>query len=182
MEKQLSVLQLKLGLIAAIRGVRLLIVGECACLYNLDPVEVMAGFKKYPADKGVYCPHCARDVQPALSSETVPYPFIGPTLVLDRLMELKSLPFEELEKDHRAIFYSALVHFGTLYDAFKQRGIIRQYDPRPANWQDRIAGYLGRLPDETIAQLVGEDPRAIAKLRRQRQKPTFSILDVQASI
>jgi hypothetical protein len=64
------------------------------------------------------------------------------------------VPFDELVMT--AYGRSALVHFGSLSAAFAKVGIEYTAEAeKRKGWQDRIATFLGRVPDTLIAEVVG---------------------------
>lgn len=64
-------------------------------------------------------------------------------------------------------------HFGTVRKAYA--AIDRKYTlPEVANWKERVAEFLGKIPDAVIARQLGVSKSAVARLRGKNGIPAVS--------
>lgn len=82
---------------------------------------------------------------------------------------------EELDLDlfPSPVLASIRFHFGTVRKAYAAIG--RKYTlPEVANWKERVAEFLGEIPDAVIARQLGVSKSAVARLRRKNGIPAVS--------
>lgn len=173
-----QLIQLRFSLRDAVHQQRLEPKAQCPCGRQLTVIEILKGFTDNPADITTKCPACKTRFNAQLYTtlglaSTMYLTFYCPVQTTDNLRGFGTLDFEAIKKEFPAVFYSALVHFGTLHNAFKQIDIDYPEDPKPASWQERVEGFLGKLSDGDIAEIVGVAKKEITSLRRKQKIPAF---------
>ncbi len=144
------------------------------CSMKLTLTEVLNGFSNSPTDTLSTCVHCKRRYQPFLTglrtdSGAAEIAFYCRVQTLHGLPKLVKRPFAELALN--AYGRSAMIHFGNLRAAFAEIGLTYDHDPRKG-WQQRIAPFLGEVPDAQIAKVVGVSRSTIRRMREDaRIKP-----------
>lgn len=180
-----TLLQSRLDLIREIYGEEYKPAAECSgCGRQMNPLEIIMGFRDDPQDYTTECTNCHLRFKPSLrwrsdySSGEVP--FFCAVQVLDQIRDLREKTSEEIEKEYPAIFHSVRVHYGNLRRAFEKIGI--EYEHHfVANWKERIADFLGKLPDTVIAEAVDIPVADIRRLRKGKNIRAFrerNILDI----
>ena len=164
-------LSLRLELIEAIRGFRYHPAGQCpTCGRQLTALEIIRGFKDDPHDFTTECTGCHKRFEPQLKHYSVvgnmELPFYCSVQALDQLGHLEALDPDVLQREHPAIYHSTIVHHGTLRNAFKKIGITYRYD-EVVDWKTKVVPFLGRLPDNVIAQVVAVSPQTVSALRKK---------------
>jgi hypothetical protein len=137
----------------------------------------MQGFRSDPLDYTTECTFCRKRFDPKLVWRTgesyIEIPFYCPLQVLYQLKGLEELKPDEIQKRHPAIYHSVRVHHGNLRKAFEKVGIQYQYEC-VFNWQERVHDFIGKLPDNTIAEVVDLSVGAVRKLRKSLGIKPFS--------
>lgn len=147
------------------------------CSYELSPIEILRGFRDDPHDFTTCCPkpQCTQRFEARLqryvgtsgaSSETRFYCAMQTTAQLTP--ELAQLSQEALRRAEPSLYFSALTHYGTLARAFAAAD-LKYPHTEIRDWQDKVAGFLGRLPDTAIAECAGVSVKRVRELRRFRQ-------------
>lgn len=173
-----ELLQLRLDVIEAVHGERFDPRGDCPkCFHELTGLEILRGFNEDPNDATTECPKCKTRFAPKLHrgshSGWTELAFYCPVQTLDRLPPLRELPLEQFEREHRAIYNSAIVHFGGLRQAYARLGMKYAFETE-LDWRKRVVPFLGKLPDTVLAGLVGAPAKQIGKLRREHRIPVYS--------
>jgi hypothetical protein len=148
------------------------------CSYHLEPLEIVDGFLPDPANYTTKCPKCRTRFAPQIvwrfsdlgQSEL---PFYCAVQVLPKLHGLEVLSPADIEKECPAVYHSALVHYGTLCNAFKKAGIQYGFQ-NVLDWKEKVRGYLGKLPDTVIAEIVDVSVRAVLIFRNSLGIDPFS--------
>ncbi len=160
---------LRLSLIQVLSGELYTPRGNCPmCSKQLTPAEILSGFNDDPNDFTTGCPGCEYRFRPLLVSDGVSQlelPFFCPIQVLAQLPGREGLSPQDLARDDPAIYRSAVIHFGTIQGAFRSAGLSYPYTDTPSGWEQKVAPFLGRLPDKVIAECLDVTVYAIRKLR-----------------
>lgn len=149
-----------------------------SCRARLTLEEILKGFSAEPTDTFSTCPRCKARFQPQLrglrtQSGDVELAFYCECQTLHALQGKENVPFAELVMT--AYGRSALIHFGSLTKAFATMGVKYTAEAeKRKGWQDRIATFLGRVPDTLIATVVGVSAKTVQKYRRERGVGAFS--------
>lgn len=153
--------------------------GVCPrCEHRLTPAEIIKGFTSDPFDYTTKCPVCNYRFQPELTALTasggrISYHFYCSTQTLEQLQDVSpSLTKEELRREHGAIFYSAVFHFGSIGAAFKKIGIEYQHPEKPSE-VDKLEPFFGQLPDTAIASAANVPVRLVRRRRNELGIPPF---------
>lgn len=162
---------LRLGLIQTLRGTEYKPKAECPkCFYQLTPGEIIKGFRRDPNDINTTCPKCGRrfaarlfvwDV--AANTEMI---FLCPCQTTERLRHLYQLKPDEIRRENATTYHSAIVHFGTLTNAFKEVGIDYSHTEK-VDWKNKIQPFLGQMPDTEIAKCAGISVSTVRLMRRK---------------
>ncbi len=179
----------KLQIKAAILGMRLDLIGSIhggnyqphavcpTCARAMTAMEIIAGFRDDPNDYTTSCTFCNKRFEPKLlyrmGEDRAELPFYCATQVLAQLHGLETLKPEEIQKNHQAIYHSVRVHHGNFRIAFQQLGVQYAYETI-TNWKEKVQGFLGKLPDTTIAEVVDLPVSTVRTLRNSLGIPTFS--------
>lgn len=165
---------LKLGLIQEIRGEDYKPKGDCPkCGRVLTPAEIIRGFNRDPQDYTTRCPKCGSRFVSFLMARSrsgvghAEMKFYCAIQTLDQLKGKEGLSPKELLKKNPAVYHSAIVHFGSIKNAFKQNGIVYLHEEGVDGWKDKIQSFLGRLPDTVIANCVDKPVGIIRKMRKE---------------
>lgn len=174
-QRQALTLDLRLDMFAALRGIRYTPTAKCPkCGRSLTTLEILKGFNNDPEDYTTSCSACNVRFNPGLSYKDalgfVEMPFFCSMQTLNQLKGLESLNPDDLKKANPAVYHSAIVHHGTLRNAFKKIGIKYTFD-EVVDWKAKIRLFLGRLPDTVIAEVAGVSAKAIARQRKKHNVP-----------
>lgn len=168
MEAQFST---RMQLMEAVYGDRYTPQGICPeCNQKLSAVEILKGFTQNPDDITTLCPRCGYRFPPKLihsrGGVKADMPFYCAAQTLNMLRGKSVFSPGEMMRLHPAVYHSALIHFGTLTNAFS-RIAVRYKEPSVPNWRDKIAHFLGLMPDTIIAECVNTHVHTIRKMRRR---------------
>ncbi len=168
---QAHMLSLRLMLLQEVRGIRYSPSGDCPkCGRVLTPLEIIKGFNEDPHDFTTACTACGARFEPQMKSYsdigTLEMPFFCSCQTLDQLRSFGNINPDELQKTQPAIYHSAIIHHGTLRNAFKKIGIPYGFD-EVTDWKRKVHSFLGRLPDTVIADVAGVSAKVIAQLRKK---------------
>jgi len=177
LQLQAQSLGLRLRLIHELHGERYEPKAQCPnCLRDLTAVEIISGFNRDPKDFTTRCTKCGKRFQPRLvcfnDVSRTELPFYCDVQTLDQMRGKETMTMEQFSKEHPAIYRSAIVHHGSLSQAFKKIGINYPFKEIP-DWRNKIRGFLGRLPDTTIAKCVNVSTSVIRKIRKESGTPRF---------
>ncbi len=147
------------------------------CSHVLSQVEILKGFLDEARDTSTGCPKCTTRFQPMMEargaySQTV-LPFYCSMQVLDRLMEIGPKSPEAILKEEPAVYYSAIVHHGSLAAAFEEIGTEYPHDDEIVERDKRVAPFLGILSDRMIAEVARMKVSAVRTLRRGLGIPPY---------
>ncbi len=168
---QSQALSLRLDLIGAINnGERYRPDAQCpACSRVLTPLEIMQGFNTDPNDFTTACSGCGMRFAPKLvwsnAAARIEMPFYCDIQTQNQLKSLAHLSPEELQAKHQPIYHSAIAHHGLVGNAFKAMGMDYPFEEQ-ADVRQRIAPFLGKLPDTVISDVSGI---SVSKVRRMRK-------------
>ncbi len=176
-ELRMAVLALRLDLIQEIHGRKYVIDANCPqCRRKLTPVEVISGFNQNPDDYTTRCPRCAHRFEAQLEhtsggiSEFLM--LYCPTQTLAQLRGKEGLTPDDLIRDNPSAFHSAITHFGSISNAFKEAGVQYQHEGL-LDWRIKVIPFLGHLPDKEIANCVGVSSFVIRTLRKKHHIARF---------
>ncbi|MEK7568963.1 MAG: hypothetical protein AAB497_02520 [Patescibacteria group bacterium] len=165
---------LKLGLIQELRGEEYKPKGDCPkCGRALTPAEIIRGFNQDPRDYTTRCPKCGSRFVSYLMARSrngighAEMKFYCAIQTLDQMKGKEGFSPKELLKKHPAVYHSAIVHFGSIKNAFKQNGIAYPHEEGVDGWKDKIQSFLGRMPDTVIADCVDKPVGIIRKMRKE---------------
>lgn len=161
---------LKLQLIEQVRRTTYRPFASCpACSHKLTPAEIMQGFNNDPRDYTTACTKCKHRFEPKLVARTdhssAELWFYCPAQTLAQLREIRPAEAEKMAREYPAMYHSAIVHFGSLRQAYAKIEIQYPHAEIP-DWKNKIAAFLGQLPDTMIAVAVDKSVRAIRKYRK----------------
>jgi hypothetical protein len=169
-------LDMRMALLAALHSGEDVVLSpkaQCpSCSYKLEPVEIVRGFRRDPLDTTTKCPECACRFQPifrgSLGGDSYyEVHFMCAMQTLEALGDAESrLPPAALRKANPRAYYSALFHYGTVKEAFKAKGWDYAYD-QTHGWEDKVAAFLGEIPDSIIASTVGVPVQKVTAFRRK---------------
>jgi hypothetical protein len=71
-----------------------------------------------------------------------------------------------IEGHDPAAYKSAVFHFGGLAQAFKEIG-VKYTEESFDGWLEKVAEFLGRLPDTKIAQAINKPASFVRRLRNK---------------
>ncbi len=141
------------------------------CFQKLTDLEIMQGFKEDPRDYTTECPHCGHRFSPRLYRSTgsvqLDTAFFCPAQTLDQMYARSETPLEEFRTHHAAVYYSTILHFGGLKQAFAKIGLTYAHEAE-LDWKNRVGPFLGKMADTVIAELVDAPVASIRKLRRDQ--------------
>jgi len=164
-------LQVRLQMIDDLYGYRYNPEGVCPeCDRRLTLLEILDGFREDPNDFSTLCTGCGHRFNPKMAFKDAfssgELPFYCSVQTLDMLPGKECFGPDEFKRSHPAIFHSAKFHFGTLGQAFAQKGIHYGYD-ESVDWKEKVQPFLGRLPDTVIAKYASVSGQAVRRLRRK---------------
>lgn len=177
---------LRMDLIHALRGEHYQAGEICPfCGQNLSAAEIIQGFNQDPDDFSTGCVVCHRRFNPRLiclgDGTRIELPFYCAMQVLHRLPGKEILLPEEFMKVYPAIYRSALVHHGSLRQAFAQVGISYSFE-EISGWKSKVVPFLGRMSDCAIAECVNVSAMTIGNFRRKLEIPAYSKRAVLAEV
>lgn len=169
LQRQMAMMSARQAILEAIHGERYRPNAVCpACSYRLTLEEALRGFRDDPDDISTRCPKCAHRFIAALvagGAIRVEVRFLCRAQTLARLEDNADSSPDELRKDDPSTFQSALLHFGGIRAAFAAIDLAYAFE-EVHGWEDKINGFLGKVPDVLIAECVGKPVQAVRKLRR----------------
>jgi hypothetical protein len=143
--------QLFLSFVNSMHSTQIRPMAKCPkCDYDLRLAEIVLGFKTDVDD---------------LTSTGREVPFFCPSQVLERMAGLERLEVREIRVKHPDIYSTAVFHFGSLYNAFGQKGIT--YRREKLDWSARAKSILGEFPDWDIARVFGVPVKEVKKKREE---------------
>jgi len=148
------------------------------CSTVMKPAEIIKGFKTDPNDFTTACPHCKTRFETTMLSRqgavSVEFRFYCADQTLARLPDKEHLTLENFKKgENLPIYQSAIYHFGSLTNAFRQINLQYQFE-KMERWETKVRPFLGRLPDCEIATVVNVPPERITKMRREFKIKAYS--------
>jgi hypothetical protein len=161
--------QLFLSFVNSMHSTQIRPMAKCPkCDYDLRLAEIVLGFKTDVDDLTTQCPRCkirflATNLVNTSTGREVP--FFCPSQVLERMAGLERLEVREIRVKHPDIYSTAVFHFGSLYNAFGQKGIT--YRREKLDWSARAKSILGEFPDWDIARVFGVPVKEVKKKREE---------------
>ncbi len=142
-----------------------------SCGTRLTAGEILLGFSRDPRDFTTRCPRCRTRFEARLicfgNGVRIEVTFYCPSQTLDQLRGLERCAPDQIAHDRPGVYQSALAHHGSLTAAFKLIGV--DYDlERPVSWRERVAPFLGMLPDTSIARAANVPVASVRALRREQ--------------
>lgn len=162
-------LALRLELIQQIRDERYEPKAQCPrCSRSMTAIEIISGFNQDPSDFTTCCPQCRHRFESTLvcfgNGTRIELPFYCDCQTLDQLHGKETLEPQRLLREYPAIYRSAILHYGSIRQAFKTVEIEYEFQ-EISDWKEKVAPFLGRLPDTVIAGCVGVSVNIIRSLR-----------------
>lgn len=173
---ELRMSQLHLELLNVIRDERYEPQARCPkCSRIMTVPDILRGFNRDPHDLTTECPKCHTRFESRLVcgqrfGVNVEMVFFCPTQTLFHLQGLEALDPETLLTKHQAVARSAIVHFGSLRNAFGRNNVAYAFEEK-LDWSDKVVPFLGQLPDSSIASAVNVSRSAIRRLRIKHDVP-----------
>ena len=166
-------LHLRLDLISQIVGVIYTPRMDCPeCRHSLTLLEVIKGYSSDPSNLETTCPNCGKRFVARLMSGPVELTWYCPNQALYELKGQENLTPAQILKWNPSVYHSALTHFGSMANTFKEMGIDYPHKEQAA-WHGKIHEFLGKLPDAIIAEVVSVKPGVITRLRKKFDIPAF---------
>lgn len=164
-------LSLRLALISELRGEEYKQKASCPCCpHVMTPVEIIGGFNQDPNDFTTRCPKCGHRFEPKVVCSgdgwSIELPFYCGVQSLAQMTDKHHLSPDQLSREWPAIYRSAIVHYGSIRNAFKTAGINYTFD-EVVEWKNKVAPFLGRLPDTIIAGCTGMSVSTIRAFRKK---------------
>lgn len=155
--------------------------GECpGCGRRLTTAEIAAGFSDSPTDIRTTCPGCRRRFVAQLvhsfrnAMSSIEVSFYCPSQVLDALRNNGVMEPAMLLKENASLHRSAIVHYGTLRNAYERAGMGKYpYIERP-KWRTVAEPFLGQISDSEIAGCCGVSRTTIRAWRTSLGIEPFS--------
>ena len=153
------------------------------CSHVLTSLEILKGFSRDPYDYKTTCPKCSHRFPARFISRndfgSIEVPFYCAEQTLEQIRHRQVFSPEVWKEKFVGVYYSALYHFGCLAEAYKLLNIEYPFKEN-LDWKDRLAGFLGQVPDSYIAQYAGVSAREVSKYRKEMgiQKYSKSYDDV----
>ncbi len=159
-----------LELVQTLRGQSYEPGGECPrCGTRPTAGEIILGFSRDPKDFTTKCPRCRTRFEARLicsgNGSKIQVTFYCPSQVLDQLRGLERITPEQISHDHPGVYQSALAHHGSLTAAFGLVGLDYALE-KPVSWKEKVAPFLGLLPDSAIARAANAPVSAVRAIRR----------------
>jgi len=178
---QSRLLALRLELIEALREDRYSPQGVCPkCGRNLTPAEIISGFNRDPFDYTTRCTSCGVRFNPKIISKrietgiAVELPFFCDVQTLEELRDWQDCSPEDIRSRAKAIYHSAIIHFGSISRAMKEAGIIYHYKEK-LDWKEKVVPFLGEMPDSVIARFANVSILTVRKFRNRKGIEKFDI-------
>ena len=175
-QEQIMLLQnrlftLRMELVYALRGEKYKPRATCpSCSRELTPAEIIRGFNRNPQDFTTCCSGCGNRFEPLLicflDGSQIEIPFYCDMQLLNQLKGKEEISPETLARSYPAVYRSAIVHHGSISQAFKKIGIDYGFE-EVSDWKNKVKPFLGCLPDTTIAECVNVLPAAIRTMRKR---------------
>ncbi len=167
---QSKTLELRIGLIGALRDERYTPQGACpSCGRKMTALEIIKGFNSDPNDFNTTCTGCSLRFPPQLvcfgNGSSIELPFWCDSQTLYHLQGKETLSPEKLMTEHPAIYRSAIVHHGGIKQAFVKNGVEYPFE-EISDWKSKVGGFLGKLPDTVIAECANVGVSAVRKVRK----------------
>lgn len=181
-------LQLRLGLIGALRGEQYTPRGTCpSCGRKMTALEIIKGFNTDPNDFSTLCSGCNTRFQPQLvcfgNGSSLELPFWCDCQTLYHLQGKETMSPEKLMVEHPAIYRSAIVHHGGIKQAFAKNGVAYPFK-EISDWKSKVGAFLGKLPDTVIAECASVSVRAVRKVRNDlgiaRYTVKVAVMEIEA--
>ena len=171
-------LSLRIALVADLRDEHYTPRGTCpACGTVLKPEKIISGFNQDPKDFTTACPNCSHRFEPILicfgDGSHIEMPFYCDVQALDMLQSMASQSPEHICKEMPSAYRSAIIHFGSLKNAFASIGVAYDFQDIHS-WEAKIIPYLGRMTDKMIAECVESTVGKIRALRKQHGVAAYS--------
>lgn len=177
-----------LGFIGVVTGHTMLPSATCPkCSKVLSVAEIVIGFKNDLDDFTTVCPQCKHRFE---STNLVDrrtgeeHAFWCANQTLERLPGLEKLEPEEIKVQHPHIYFSAIFHFGSLLNAFRQKHI--EYRREKFDWTTKARLCLGKVSDRDISAIFGVTTALVSEMRRKlhidRYRGKGSIIPVNQNI
>ncbi len=159
-------IQLRVNLVSQIAGVVYDPSMNCpTCKRHLTMLEVLKGYTNDPLDLRTTCPKCETRFEATLRSGGTELVWYCPDQALHALRGNHGMSQKEILEWSPAVYHSALIHFGTISNAFKQLEVEYKHE-EVTDWHGKVQPFLGKMPDTTIAEVVGTSAKKIGSLRR----------------
>ena len=178
-----AVFDKRLELVEALTGEVYSPRGECpGCNRRLTTAEIAAGFSDSPTDIQTTCPstHCRhRFVAKLIHSfrnamSQIEVSFYCPSQVLEALRNTGVMEPALLLEENASLHRSAVVHYGTLRNAYERAGFGKYpYNERP-EWRTVAEPFLGQISDSEIAGCCGVSRNTIRAWRTSLGIDAFS--------
>lgn len=168
-------LALRLSLISALRNEAYRPEAACPhCYHELLPIEIIHGFRDDPNDFTTCCPRCHERFPANLNWSNAhtrkELRFYCAIQTQAMLPGKEVLSPEAFEREHQAVYHSAIAHYGLLKNAFATVDIVYPFD-EIADAKSKIEPFLGKLFDTTIASLSGIDVKVVRHMRKSAKIP-----------
>ncbi len=127
------------------------------CQHTLSITEIVIGFKTDVNDFTTQCPRCKQRFEPTnlVDQRTgKEHGFWCRDQTLDRLPGMEVLKVEEFREQHPEVYFSAIFHFGSLFNAFKRKGL--EYRKEEWDWETKVKFCLGQISDKDISEIKGK--------------------------
>jgi len=147
------------------------------CFRKLTPLEILKGFREVVTDFTTGCPECQHRFEPLLISfgnaSNVELRYYCPMQVLERLRSLSAHQPDYIARELPGEYRSAVIHHGTLKNAFQQIGVEYPYSD-VEGWESKAQPFFGRVPDTAIAKCTGVSVFVVRSTRKKAGVPAFN--------
>lgn len=175
----------RLDLLASVRNEKpMKIQANCPkCSYECKPIEILEGFNNDPEDTRTTCFVCGHrfesNVKFFTKGKLLTRPFYCNCQVLHKMGGLEVYSPIEYANKYDKIYRSALIHFGTLKAGYQK--IKKEYNfEEVRQWENKIGPFLGKLPDQDIADIVGIYVNKVELLRKELNIKSFNLFEQTA--
>ncbi len=137
------------------------------CNKGLMVAEIVIGFKTDVNDFTTACPQCKHRFEPTnlVSQRTgEEYRFWCNPQTRERLPGLEGLEVDDFRKQHPHIYFSAIFHFGSLFNAFRHVHI--EYRREKFDWTTKARFCLGQVSDKDISAIFGVSVAKVSTMRK----------------
>jgi len=168
--KQIELLR-SMMLLGCLHDEKYELVQDCPlCSERLTPLEVIDGFNDNMRKTVIKCFHCNFEFNPVYRRFTRRTLFVGTflcqiqTLHKLKITKLSKYDTAEIRRRNMDLYYSAILNFGSLSNAYNEIGI--EY-PREEieGWNQIVVPFLGKIKDKTAAIACGTSTKQITFLR-----------------